>query len=307
MQGRRVLLAAAWAFILLSPAAAEPLRVTFAAWNVRNYVLHPPAGPDGSPLLSAKPAESVQAVVQTLADIRPDIVGLCEIGTRRDLADLQRRLKKSGVNLPYAAWVDGDDAVRKLALLSRFPLGPSRHMTKERFLLGGLPRQPRRGFLDTTVRIRPDFHVRVLGAHLKSRRIVAGYDQAEFRRAESLLLRRRIDDILQREPTTKLLLFGDLNDTKNSPAVRGLQGRRGDPSALTALTLSDRHGDQWTYHWAETDEYSRIDYVMASGALRPFIDRRASRVHRTPAWRVASDHRPLVVVFDLPAPEGKKP
>jgi len=307
VQGRRVLLAAAWALLLSCPAAAEPQRVTFAAWNVRNYVLRPPAGPDGSPLLAAKSGDSVQAVVQTLAAIRPDIVGLCEIGTRRDLADLQKRLKKSGVDLPHATWVDGDDAVRRLALLSRFPLGPSRHLTKEKFLLGGRPHKVRRGFLDTTVRIRPDFHLRVLGAHLKSRRIVADYDQAEVRRAESLILRRRIDDILQRDPTTKVLLFGDLNDTKNSPAVRGLQGRRGDPAALTALTLSDRHGDQWTYHWAETDEYSRIDYVMVSGALRPLIDRRASRVHRTPAWRVASDHRPLVVVFDWPAREGKNP
>jgi len=297
---RRALLAAALAIAAVSSASADSERIVFAAWNVRNYLQQPALSPEGRVVIPAKSPASVEAVISTLAAIRPDILGLCEVGTRRDLADLQRQLKKSGVDLPHTTWVGGDDAHRHLALLSRFPLGPTRHDTKSRFLLGGVPVKPRRGFLDTTVRIHHGFSLRVLGAHLKSRRIVPAYDQAEFRRLESLLLRDRLTSILQKDPQTNLLLFGDFNDTKNSPVVRGLQGRRGSPEALNSLTLRDRVGDHWTYQWAETDEYSRIDYVMVSNTLRPFVNRDASRIQRRSDWRTASDHRPLVVVLDIP-------
>jgi endonuclease/exonuclease/phosphatase family metal-dependent hydrolase len=301
----RAILAAALALLLpsVAPAATPPpapAEVVFAAWNLRNYVLHPARRADGRPVVAAKSPESVEAVVQQILDIRPDILGVLEIGSRRDLADLQRRLRQGGLDLPHSTRVDGPDKVRRLALLSRYPLKGTRHATRDTFLLDGLPHQPRRGFLDTTVMVRPDFPLRLLGAHLKSRRLMAQFDQAEFRRRESLLLRRRIDDILHNAPGQPLLVFGDFNDTKNSPVLGTLLGRRGSPQALTAVPLADRHGDQWTYRWAETDEYSRIDFVLVNSVLRPLIRRNGTRIHRARDWAVASDHRPLVVTFQLP-------
>lgn len=301
----RAILAAALALQLALPALAAdsvPDRVVFAAWNVRHYLLNPPKTADGRPVVPPKSPESIEAVVATILDISPDILGLCEIGSKRDLADLQRRLRRGGLDLPHSTWVNGPDKVRHLALLSRFPLARSRHATRETFDLDGLPHHPRRGFLDTTVMVRPDFPLRVLGAHLKSRRPVPHFDQAEFRRRESLLLRQRIDGILSATPEAPLLVFGDFNDTKNSAVLGTLLGRRGTPTALTAIPLADRHGDQWTYHWAETDEYSRIDFILVNHILRPLVQRGGTRVHRTRSWARASDHRPLVATFHLPQP-----
>lgn len=311
MSARHATAALLAAFLLIgkspgAPAAGKDSDVTFVAWNVRNYMMSPVKDREGRVTTPAKPPESAQAVAKTLARLRPDIVGLSEIGTRKDLEDLQRRLKKLGVDLPHRTWVDAADRERHLALLSRFPLRAVQHDTKSGFVLGGLPHRVRRGILDCTVAIRPGFDLRILGAHFKSRRVVPEFDQAEFRRNESLLLRARIDEILRENPDVPLLLFGDLNDHKNSPAVAGLAGRRGGRTSLEILELKDKVGDQWTYHWSESDEYSRVDYVMVSKALVPLVRKKKSVVHRSDGWDTASDHRPLVVKIKMP-PVDQKP
>lgn len=297
----RAILAAAVACLLIPHrGAAEPAEtVVFAAWNVRNYLLRPVENDARQVTTPAKTADSIAAVVATLRDIRPDIIGLCEMGTRKDLADLQSRLKETGLDLPHRTWVDGPDKERHLALLSRFPL-EAQHDTRSAFRLGGLSHRVRRGILDATVQVRPHFSLRVLGVHLKSRRVVPEFDQASFRRAESLLLRARVEDILAKAHGSPLLVFGDFNDTKNSPVVEGVAGRAGTRMALSVLPLADRLGDQWTYRWDESDEYSRIDYVMVNQSLRRFVRRGGTRVHRDQNWLEASDHRPLVVTIALP-------
>lgn len=292
---------ALFATALAAPAPAKSGEITFVAWNVRNYRLQPVKNHEGKITTPAKDPASVAAVARTLAALRPDIVGLCEIGSEEDLADLQSRLAALGCGLPHRTFVDGADRERRLALLSRFPLHDVRHDTASTFKLGGLPHRIQRGFLDCTAEAAPGFALRLVGAHFKSRRVAAEFDQNEFRRNESLLLRSKIADILQREPGTFLLLFGDLNDNKNSPSVAGLAGRSGDKSALEILELSDKNGDQWTYHWPESDEYSRVDYVMVSKSLLPLVRKKKSLILRAAEWTVASDHRPLVVKIASPA------
>lgn len=297
---RVLLVACLLALLIPATLRGEDDHVVFVAWNLRNYSLKPSTVPSTEPPPPPKSRASIEAIVKTLAALQPDILGLCEIGSRADLHDLCHRLKKAGVDLPHSTLVEGEDPHRHLALLSKFPLGPDAHLNRPTFPLGGLPRSVRRGFLDTTVQVRPDFSIRVLGAHLKSRRIVPDYDQAEFRRFEAQLLRHHLDQVLAADPAQPLVLFGDFNDTKNSPVIRTIQGRKGAPISLTALPLADSHGDQWTYHWTETDDYSRIDYLMVNRALRPLVDRRTSGIHRSASWRTASDHRPLVMVLQLP-------
>ena len=303
MLAPRAILAAALACLLVPHLAAADSAgtIVFAGWNVRNYMLRPVKDDTGRITTPAKTAESIAAVVETLREMRPDILGLCEMGTRGDLADLQIRLKKAGLDLPHRTWVDGPDKERHLALLSRFPL-KTQHDTRTTFRLGESSHRVRRGILDATVQVLPDLSLRVLGVHLKSRRVVPEFDQASFRRTESLLLRARIEGILAEASDAPLLVFGDFNDTKNSPVIEGVAGRAGTRKALTVLPLADRLGDQWTYRWDESDEYSRIDYVMVNQPLRRLVRRGGTRVHRDKNWFEASDHRPLVVTIALPKP-----
>lgn len=301
MNLRRAILAAALALALPAVAAEDNGNVVFASWNLRNYRLQPLTTEEGKTSIPAKPASSIEAVVRTLTSISPDILGLCELGSQKDLRHLQRSLQRAGLSLPHSTLVEGDDQHRHLALLSRHPLRRIDHETLVRFQSGGIKRRIQRGFLDCVVDVQPHFQLRILGAHFKSRRITPDFDQEEARRAESHLLRQRVERILGEQPAAPLLVFGDFNDTKNSPIIRGLLGRRGAKNSLTLLSLSDKVGDQWTYHWAETDEYSRIDYVMVSNSLRPHLNLRASRVHRAADWRTASDHRPLVITLNVPS------
>lgn len=285
-----------------SPASNKlPKKVVFAAWNVRNYQLNPLSSrDDGKRPVPAKSEVEAEATADVLAKIRPDILGLCEMGSQRDLADLQQRLEKRGLVLPHATWVDGADEDRHLALLSRFPISDSQHITHAIAKESAPQQRVQRGFLDSTVAVRPGFSLRILGAHFKSRRLVTNFDQAELRRKESLLLRQHVESILEKNAATPLLVFGDLNDVKNSSAVAGLLGRSGTPTALSFVPLTDREGESWTYYWGATDEYSRVDYVLVSSALRPLIDRRRSRIPTGISWSKASDHRPLVVTLTLP-------
>ncbi len=304
---RRAILGAALAALLPASAPSAPAQtapsenVVFAAWNVRNYRLEPSRGSGAKHPVPTITDATADAVAAILSQIAPDIVGLCEIGSRKDLADLQRRLEKKGIVLPHATWVDGADEDRHLALLSRFPIASTSHETRATVETGAADQRVQRGFLDCTIEVRPGFPLRILGAHFKSRRVAAGFDQAEVRRQESLVLRRHIESILRPDPAAALLVFGDLNDTKNSPSVAGLLGRARSPTALTLLALNDAGGENWTYRWAATDEYSRVDYVMVSNSLRPLVDRRASLIPAIRGWAKASDHRPLVVTLRIPS------
>ena len=84
-----------------------------------------------------------------------------------------------------------------------------------------------RGILDVTVEVNPGYRLRLVGAHLKSRRIVPDYDQALMRAKEAWSLREHIDEILAAAPNANLLLFGDLNDTKNEYPIREIIGWKG--------------------------------------------------------------------------------
>lgn len=298
MPRRRAITVAAAALLIWAGVAgsAHATDVTFVAWNVRNYILSPGAASATTP----KTRESAQSVAETLAELQPDIVALMEIGSDVDLGDLQTRLQAAGIALPHRTLVEGADNERHLALLSRYPLRDLRHDTGSVFRMGGLPQRMQRGMLDCTVELDPDFALRILGVHLKSRRPSPDFDQAEFRRNESLLLRAKAESILDGDPATPLLLFGDFNDTKNSPTVASVAGRRGGPTSLEILDLADESGDRWTYHWPESDEYSRVDFVMVGKALLPLVREKESGVHRAAGWSKASDHRPLVVKIALP-------
>jgi len=294
------LLAATALLLAPGPARAQqvkatPSPVTFVAYNLKNY-LKMDRRVRGEKLEDApKPENEIAALVGIIAATRPDILGVSEIGTREEVADLQNRLKTEGINLPHTEWVQAADHTRHLALLSRFPITARDSQTDLTYTidLDTIPFQ--RGILDATVQTPDGYTLRLLGLHLKSKREIKWADQMLMRRNEAYLLRKHIDDILEATPTTNLLIYGDFNENRNESPIRSIQGKFGTERYLRDIQLADKNGSRWTYYWRTADVYSRFDFIFVSPGLYPEIIRNQSYIAASPDWYTASDHRPLVV------------
>lgn len=275
-----------------------PAEVRFVSWNLQNY-LHTAAPPAEVLPGATKPkaAASVAAVTRILKTLRPDIAGFCEMGSPEDLAALQERLKSEGLELPYREFLHAADTSRALALLSRFPIVERQSQARLTYLLDEAKLPVQRGFLDVTVQIGDTYRLRVLGAHLKSRRDVPEADESLMRRNEAHLLRQHADAILTNAPETNLLVYGDFNGTRDEPALKAVGGMRGTPRFLTALTPSDTAGQRWTYYFPAADTYSRVDFVFASKGLNPEVSSGRGCLYAGADWNRASDHRALTTMI----------
>lgn len=276
----------------LPPPDPSAPPVHFLAYNLRNYLSMPRRVGTESRMLP-KPPHEIQALIKHITAAKPDILGICEIGTQADLNDLKKRLASAGLTYPYHHLTGGNDPYRRLAILSRFPL-TAHPQPNIHYRMNGYSYISSRGILDVTIQL-PAGPVRFLGAHLKSKRPVPDLDQALVRRNEAMVLRRHIDQIFTKSPHTALLVYGDLNDTKQSAAIRCIAGQRHTPTSLKDIQLKASDRSNWTHHWAHEDIYSRIDFIFASRALIPRINITASKLLDTAADDPASDHRGLFV------------
>jgi predicted extracellular nuclease len=285
--------AACWLLSVLLCASLSGEEIVVASYNVQNYWLGGSASEH--PLVDepAKPEIAIAAVIKVLNRIKPDIVGLIEIGDESMLADLQRRLKEAGLDYSYREWVQGADEVRHISLLSKFPIVERNSRDQVHLELDGQAVQMNRGILDVTVAVNPHYRLRLVGAHLKSRREVPEYDQARMRAKEARHLRAHLDQILETSPDANLMLFGDLNDTKNEYPIRQIIGLRGTPGYMMDLWLQDTRDERWTYYWKIADEYSRIDYLLVSPGLVREIANEKCGIDDSPFWNEASDHRAI--------------
>jgi endonuclease/exonuclease/phosphatase family metal-dependent hydrolase len=150
----------------------------------------------------------------------------------------------------------------------------------------------RRGFLDVSIDVTPDYRLRMIGVHFKSK-LAAPEGEALIRRHEAQELRRHLEQIITAKPDVNLVAYGDFNDTKNEPMFQEISGVRGTPAYMADLWAKDKFGDRWTQYWSAADLYSRIDYFFASPGLFREVVKSKSTVYRSPDWNRASDHRPI--------------
>lgn len=268
----------------------------FIAYNVENWLTMDRFVNQKALKNSPKPEKEREAAIRILAHHTPDVVGLCEIGESRDLAEIQQSLKAAGLDLPHSHFDGGSDPVRHLGLLSRYPITSTARATEMEYRMKGQTFAINRGILDSTIQARGKSY-RFLGVHLKSKRELEDADQEDMRIHEARLLRRHVDAILKTAADTRLVVYGDFNDTRPSKAFKAVTGSYNDPGYLTAIPFKDSRGDAWTHYWSLHDIYSRFDFVTVSRALKPEVDFRASRILDDTTWNDASDHRPLLAIF----------
>ncbi|MEM7143981.1 MAG: endonuclease/exonuclease/phosphatase family protein [Verrucomicrobiota bacterium] len=281
---------------LIPDATAEnPAPVTFVAYNLKNY-LDMDRRIDGEFRRDApKPDTEIKHIVDYLVKMKPDILGVCEIGDEQDLKDLASKLTAAGLDLPHSTLMGAQDPYRRLALLSKYPITETNHQSDLSYLIDDIDIPFARGILDATVDISKDYQLRLLGIHLKSKRPVPEADEALMRRNEAHLLRKHIDEILEESPDVNLLVYGDFNDNRNEAPIKAVQGRFGSKRYLRDIPLADNLGYRWTYYWNSGDQYSRFDYIFVSSGLYPEVILDESRLFADKDWYDASDHRPLVL------------
>lgn len=276
---------------------AKAERFTFCGYNLKNW-LKMDRFEDGTTIpATTKPEDEKRRVIAILKDIGPDVLGVCEVGTDEDVADLQSRLKSAGVDLPHIERAHGGDPTRSLALLSRFPIIARNSQTQLNYKIGDRTFPFQRGILDATVEFHPQLQVKFIGVHLKSMREVPEADESLMRRTEAHLLRNHIDNTILRNTQARILCYGDFNEHRNESPISEIIGSRVSDGFMTDLTVRDKNGQVWTHFWDAADSYSRLDYAFCSRALRPFIDLRQCRIHHERDFDKASDHRPIVITI----------
>ena len=241
--------------------------------------------------------------------MNPDVIALEEMGGTNALLELRASLRTDGEDFPYWEHVQGFDTNIHVAVLSKLPILARRPHTNDFFLLDGRRFQVKRGFAEVDLQAATNFTFTLLAAHLKSRLAAPDADEAEERLGEARVLRGIIDARLAREPDARLIVLGDFNDTKDSAAIRELIGR--GKRKLFDVRPAERNGDTahgeppyyeprnvaWTYFYGKTDEYSRIDYILLSPALKRNWLANETRIPFVPNWGLGSDHRPVMAGF----------
>ena len=257
---------------------------------------------DGDPsTLEPKPDSETAPILQTLRTLSPDIILVQEIGPG-DAWDTFRAA--FGDAYPHAHRATVDPSGLDLAILSRIPLDPVTTATNDHYTIGPRKFPVRRGILDATLRFPNGTTLRLLGAHLKSKKFHE-FGQAEMRRNEARLLCNRVRSALKADPTTPILVLGDFNDTPSSAPLQEILTYQNKP-ILTDLRPTDNLGDAWTYR-AEDDACLRHDYALASAALLPYYLPQKTYIPSTPLLSAASDHRPLYLTFRIPDPATPPP
>lgn len=290
-----------WLTTVASLSGATTFRV--ATYNLENYLLEPrDTRPAKSMVSRAKVRESLRAA-------NADIIALQEVGGTNALLELRASLQAEGTAYPHWEWVAGSDPSIQVAVLSRWPIVARRPHTNEAFLLFGRRFRVSRGILEIDLRIGARYDLTLLSAHLKSRRPVPEADEAELREQEAILLRKRVEERLARNPNLNLVVLGDLNDVKDSRSTRAVVGR--GRTALIDTRPAERNGDTephplgrfeprnvtWTHYYGKEDSYSRVDYILISRGLAREWSKEGSFIVAVPNWGVGSDHRPIVATF----------
>ncbi len=274
------------------PAAGAPVRLM--TMNACNYFV-PDDVQRSNFTVKFKPIEAREALADLVAQAKADILGLSEMGGEKAVEDLQRRLKRRGIDLPYCVMVMRKGEDRGLALLSKYPIEANNSVENMPLNASGDERAGMmlRGILDVTVKVPDGRMFRLMGVHLKSRvRRSSNADTDEVRRKEAYAVRDYLNGVMNAQEGMPLLLYGDFNDGPGNHSVKIIGGAYGTPQYMTRLKPKDSRGETWTFYYDDDDIYYVFDLIMVNDLLKKRLGRKSQRVILdSPAAKKAGDHR----------------
>lgn len=253
--------------LLISSGSVHALVV--ASYNVENYLSTGRMVEGVYRRDYPKPEAEKAALRANILAIKPDILALQEMGDLPYLEELQRDLKRDGVDYPYIYLGVGKDRIRHTAVLSKIkPVAVKKHLDLD-FKYFDARAVPQRGLLELKFGAMgeiPAFSLYVV--HLKSKRTIRedDFESMQLREKEARVIRDRVLESHGEDDDAAYLIVGDFNDLRNSaPVQRFLQVNGRETGAL--IPMKDRDGYYWTYYWDRAHLYSRVDYIFASRAM----------------------------------------
>jgi endonuclease/exonuclease/phosphatase family metal-dependent hydrolase len=285
--------------ISLFASVVSSAALTVATYNVENYTIANRMVDGVYRQNYPKPEKARVALSRVIGAIAPDVLAVQEMGPQPFLDEFQRELKQAGLDYPHAVLLEATDKERHVAVLSKVPFKEVRRHTELTFTYFDGMERVRRGVLEV-IFATDQGDVSVFVLHLKSK-YTERKDDPEAALLRALEAETVRDLVLTRYPdpaVAKFIVCGDWNDTRGTRPVRALQ-KRGDTVMGELVSATDSRGETWTHYFRREDLYSRIDYVMVSPGLKPFVPAGGATIHDGEFAAGASDHRAVWVKLDL--------
>jgi endonuclease/exonuclease/phosphatase family metal-dependent hydrolase len=282
--------------------------VRFSTYNVRNLFLSPQGGHP-----EEKPGKELKALIGTIDKVGADVLCLQEVGSRYALEQLNNALRSP---YPHLELLPGNSAREiHLGMLSRYSFSATTHRDHGLAAADGAPMHEylteddaaaqrlcplrfQRDVLLAELTIEGAGCVAVFNVHLKSRTNAPWrhHGADDVRAAEARELATIVGKYMATHAERPVLLLGDFNDTKHSPAL----------AAIVDLGLADPLGEQLETANANPSTYwpkrrMRIDFILASAAAQQRMVPGSGAIHASQMAARASDHYPVSVDFRFAA------
>lgn len=240
-----------------------------------------------------RPAEverKLEALARALRSLDADLVAVQEVEKGSLLEALARRAGYREVVLH-----EGNDTIRGIdvGLMARVPLeGWATHLADDLPALSGVPPGARFSRDCLEVHVAVPGGLVLLVNHLKSQAF-GGRRGDLLRQAQA----GRVRQIVEGLGSTPAAVLGDLNAAPRSASLAPLLD-----GTLVDVLAEASFEERVTF--PDPQRRSILDYILVNRALAPRVVPGSARVVRGRAFEAASDHLPVVVDLQMPAPEG---
>lgn len=241
---------------------------------------------------------------ERLRQDKPDVMGFQELENKGALVEFNTA--HLGKHFDEIVVVEANDPRGiQVGLASKLPLG---QVVSYQFLRDfGNPRKEKifsRDLLEVEI-LDPDTYVpifTVFVTHLKSKfvdptlkgekREKAIKNATERRHRQAMAIGQLIKRRFPNPQQGLFVVIGDMNDTPDAETLKPLLA---DPELDLYNTLSDLpEKERWTHYWSAKKEYSQLDYILLSPAMKyRMVPGTAHVIQRGNAQ--GSDHRPVYV------------
>jgi endonuclease/exonuclease/phosphatase family metal-dependent hydrolase len=267
-------------------ARPDPLPLTVATWNVRNFInnLNDDPAPNEEVVTQAEYEKHRSDIGRVLIAIDADIVVLQEIeheGVLNDLNDAEL----DGRYLDIRA-IDGNDPRGiDVGVMSKHAIDNVVSHKDEWFTANGTGQEYNfsRDCMETHVTFNGRSLV-LLGVHFRSKQ----NDIPNKRLAEAQRTRVIADELSAESPQTGIVVLGDFNDLPGSAPYLAVLGDGADAYRNAADELAT--ADRWTYNFMGTEEL--VDHQMSNPLLSDMLQ--SAEILHGPEVNEASDHSPLI-------------